>query len=333
MTNIHDVVEKNDLVRLKNFCENEKFLFKGMCNLAAKKGRIECLKYLHENGYPWDNWTCNYAAMNGNIECLKYAHENRCSWDEDTCFYAAENGHLECLKYAHENGCPWNEDTCEEAAKNGHLECLKYAHENGCPWDEDTCSHAAENSHLECLKYAHENGCPYPKEVFSIIAKKILFPKWRTFFKCYQFIIYLKKRNANTALRIIIDTIINDNRSLVDRIVEINLKIDKYQKIADKSLIKQTRKVKAQLDQLRCFEKKSIKTVANVSNLTKQVHDDIPESSVVEDSTCIVCMVDPKSHLAVPCGHQLACKECSTKLNICPICRESVQQWIMVRVV
>ena len=277
----------------------------------------------------------NEAAANGRLDILIDFHRiyKKCYWYEQTSSLAAEYGHLDCLKYLHENGCSWNEHTCRCAALNGHLECLKYVHENGCPWNEWTCDAAAENGHFDCLKYAYENGCPYPKEVFSIIAKKILFPKWRTFFKCYQFIIYLKKRNANTALRIIIDTIINDNRSLVDRIVEINYKIDKYKKIADTSLLKQTRKVKAQLDQLRCFEKKSIKAVANVSNLTKQVHDDIPESSVGEDSTCIVCMVDPKSHLAVPCGHQLACKECSTKLNICPICRESVQQWIMVRVV
>jgi hypothetical protein len=172
--------------------------------------------------------------------------------------------------------------------------------------------------------------------LMSTIVQKILIPKWRAIFKIYQFIIYLKKRNvqkANTALRIIIDTIINDNRSLVDRIVEINYKIDKYKEIADTSLLKQTRKVKAQLDQLRCFEKKSIKAVANVSNLTKQVHDDTPESSVSEDNTCIICMLESKSHLAVPCGHQLACKECSSELNMCPICRAPVQQWVMVRIV
>ena len=42
-----------------------------------------------------------YAAQNGHLECLKYAHENGCPWDEEeTCRYAAFNGHLECLKSA-----------------------------------------------------------------------------------------------------------------------------------------------------------------------------------------------------------------------------------------
>ena len=38
------------------------------------------------------------------LECLKYAHENGCPWDKKTCSEAALNGHLECLQYAHENG-------------------------------------------------------------------------------------------------------------------------------------------------------------------------------------------------------------------------------------
>jgi len=104
--------------------------------------------------------TCLFAASNGHLECLKYAHENGCPWDKRTCDNTARYGHLDCLEYAHERGCPWDEVTCEEAAKYGHLECLKYARENGCPWDEKTCMNAAEYGHLECLKYACAHGCP-----------------------------------------------------------------------------------------------------------------------------------------------------------------------------
>ena len=62
-------------------------------------------------------YTCASAAGNGHLDCLKYAHENGCPWDENTCAKAAINGHLDCLKYAHENGCPWDENTCSNAAK------------------------------------------------------------------------------------------------------------------------------------------------------------------------------------------------------------------------
>ena len=133
---------------------------KNISSNAAKYGQLDCLKYLRENNCPWDKWTCSYAAKYGNLDCLKYAYENGCPWDKEICEAASSNGHLDCLKYAHENGCPWNEYTCAKAAINGHLDCLKYAHENNCPWDEYTCLYAAKNGHLDCLKYARENGCP-----------------------------------------------------------------------------------------------------------------------------------------------------------------------------
>ena len=123
---------------------------------AAGGGHLECLRYAHENGCPWDVYTCASAAGGGHLECLRYAHENGCPWGGATCASAAGGGHLECLRYAHENGCPWGGATCASAARGGHLECLRYAHENGCPWDGATCASAARGGHLECLRYAHE---------------------------------------------------------------------------------------------------------------------------------------------------------------------------------
>ena len=70
----------------------------GLVNVL-QNGHLECLKYAHENGCPWDRWTCERAAKNAHLECLKYAHENGCSSDERACWNAALNGHLEFLKY------------------------------------------------------------------------------------------------------------------------------------------------------------------------------------------------------------------------------------------
>ena len=37
---------------------------------------------------------CEQMALNGNLELLKYLHENGCPWDIWTCYEAAKNGHL-----------------------------------------------------------------------------------------------------------------------------------------------------------------------------------------------------------------------------------------------
>jgi hypothetical protein len=74
-------------------------------------------------------------------------------------------------------------------------------------------------------------------------------------------------------------------------------------------------------------------TLADVGNITGRVHDEAPESTIGGQTTCIVCMVGPKSHLAVPCGHQLACERCAADMKICPYCRTPVQLWVMARVV
>ncbi len=127
----------------------------------------------------------------GHIDCLRYAHENGCPWNENTCLNAALHGHLDLYTFMHMRMVvlgikirvdmqlnmdvwivyamlmrmvvlgmnsyvnmqldmdiwivyamhmrmvvPWNETTCQYAAQHGRLDCLRYAHENGCPWDK-----------------------------------------------------------------------------------------------------------------------------------------------------------------------------------------------------
>jgi hypothetical protein len=118
------------------------------------------LKCLHENGYAWSKRTCPAIAAYGSLECLKYAHEHGCPWNPTYVGdIAITCGSLECLKYAHENGCMWGAYTFDEPEQCESLECMRYAHEHGCPWCDFTCANAAVRCSLECLQYAHENGC------------------------------------------------------------------------------------------------------------------------------------------------------------------------------
>ena len=72
-------------------------------------------------------------------------------------------------------------------------------------------------------------------------------------------------------------------------------------------------------------------TLANAGDITGR--NDAPESSIGGETTCIVCMAAPKTHLAVPCAHQCACGTCAAQMQLCPYCRAPVHAWFQVRVV
>ena len=73
------------------------------------------------------------------------------------------------------------------------------------------------------------------------------------------------------------------------------------------------------------------RTLADVGDITGR--DDAPESSIGGETTCVVCMFNPKSHLAVPCGHQCACSTCAAQMKQCPYCRAPVLCWVEQRMV
>ena len=52
-----------------------------------------------------------------------------------------------------------------------------------------------------------------------------------------------------------------------------------------------------------------------------------PESTIGGQSTCFT---NPKTHIAVPCGHQCSCGNCSAQMKECPVCRGHVQMWMHV---
>ncbi len=55
-------------------------------------------------------------------------------------------------------------------------------------------------------------------------------------------------------------------------------------------------------------------------------------SQQVENSTCVVCQVEPKTVLLMPCRHLCICKQCSenAKLLSCPLCRRTIEEKIIV---
>ena len=55
----------------------------------------------------WDTEILRKIAKNGSLPVIKWVRENGCPWDEWVCIYAAKCGYLDCLIWARDNGCPW----------------------------------------------------------------------------------------------------------------------------------------------------------------------------------------------------------------------------------
>ena len=95
-------------------------------------------------------------------EMVRYAHDHGCPWGEYTCPRAARGGYLDVLRYAHEHGSPLKEETC--------LWVLRGTDEiDHWVWDDVTRMGAqrrvslseAQVKFLEVLRYAHAHGCPW----------------------------------------------------------------------------------------------------------------------------------------------------------------------------
>ncbi|KAG5178060.1 hypothetical protein JKP88DRAFT_350445 [Tribonema minus] len=147
-------------------------LHAGHAREAARRGRLNLLEWLRENGCPWDEHTCSGAAEGGHLEVLRWARANGCPWSQETTWAAAKGGHLEVLQWAAANGCPCDEETCRNAACGGHLAALQWLRARGCPWNELTCTFAADGGHLRVLQWARAHGCPWNEGTCARAAKR-----------------------------------------------------------------------------------------------------------------------------------------------------------------
>jgi hypothetical protein len=134
-------------------------------NCAAGQGNLEMVKYCVANECPFNSSACASAARRGKLECLKYLHEEvKAPWNDITAAAAAENGHLHILEYLVERKYDkYSADACTYAARNGHLDCLKYLHETAkAPWNRVAVRRAHDYNQSECLQYLLDNDCPLP---------------------------------------------------------------------------------------------------------------------------------------------------------------------------
>jgi hypothetical protein len=162
----YEVAQTNKLellkwIREEKECEWDEWTIR----TAARHGNLEMVKYCVANECPIDMNACAFAAENGRLEVLKYLHEEaKAPWDWSTAEWAARNGHLHILEYLVERKYDeYDVLACRWAAECGHLDCLKYLHETAkAPWNFRAVRVARENKHFECVQYLLDNNCPLP---------------------------------------------------------------------------------------------------------------------------------------------------------------------------
>ena len=109
---------------------------------ATQNGYFDCLRYIitsninHGNKCSLNGELCEWAARNGDFNCLKYLHENGCPFENSLWYCVTTRCNLDCFKYLYENGCHWRETMIIPIVSGNHLDCLKYLHEKNCKFDE-----------------------------------------------------------------------------------------------------------------------------------------------------------------------------------------------------
>ncbi|ETO01820.1 hypothetical protein RFI_35619 [Reticulomyxa filosa] len=73
-------------------------------------------------------------------------------------------------------------------------------------------------------------------------------------------------------------------------------------------------------------EKKKEEELANDVNIDNGNNDNNDNSKNNDDSLCIVCFDEKRTHILLPCGHFCLCQGCSQELSECPVCRVQIEK-------
>ena len=74
---------------------------------AVLSGHLHILEYLFEHNYRYDAYACWHAAKKGHLDCLKYLRETaKAPWNSRAVFWAHKINRPECLQYLLDNNCP-----------------------------------------------------------------------------------------------------------------------------------------------------------------------------------------------------------------------------------
>ena len=113
---------------------------------AVQYKRFDVLKWAvleHHRAMTW--WSCTEAAKRGRLDMLRFMYQHGCHCDSSAFVQAAIRNDMEMIQWLCEQKCPIDASICAAAAANGHLALLQWLRSKDFPWDERTCNAASTN--------------------------------------------------------------------------------------------------------------------------------------------------------------------------------------------
>lgn len=72
------------------------------------------------------------------------------------------------------------------------------------------------------------------------------------------------------------------------------------------------------------------KEVAPIATAPEITPASTPQTSVDLVSECVICMDEPSKIIFLPCGHLCCCPNCDESVDLCPMCRATIDRRIKV---
>jgi hypothetical protein len=210
---------------------------------AARRGHLECVKRIIEEGGQWDGKTTLSAIIKGEMEILKFALDNDCPWhsraaaasiqqkNSDYALYTLKRGaewtSEEILKCKNKFFSPWYSDYLVEnheaggtlpsvavnmAIEEGRAETLNRICEIGVNLSPDDMLHAVETLNDDTVRVLIKHKCGWPPTMTAVLAKN-----WNL-----QMLEYVSKKGCpwdpDTTLKAV-----EDERCDTEKVIEIVL--------------------------------------------------------------------------------------------------------------
>jgi hypothetical protein len=136
-------------------------------NKALRKGNVDVLSWLREQGERVDTHAPQLAVLRGQLDVLNWLWDNCryiCMFDCSLCYNAARCGHLDVLKWLRQRYVPWNSETIIAAMdywqRTQDWSIVNWAMEHGCPAPPGSTYLAARVGGLPALEHVMQYNMP-----------------------------------------------------------------------------------------------------------------------------------------------------------------------------